>query len=340
MRSSEIAVSLSLGLVAWTLAAEPESQKKLTELYPAIEPFETGFLKVSDVHEIYYELSGNPKGRPAMLLHGGPGGGSRPPMRRYHHPAKWLIVLHDQRGAGKSKPSCELKDNHTQALVEDIERLRTHLKLDKVQIWGGSWGATLGLAYAESYPENVSSLVLRGVFTATKSEIDHFYHGGVSSYFPEVFADLRALMLQPETLNYPQQLLSLLQSDDAAVKRKASLGWARYEIKISRLDFPDAQVDDVFKEWNPYDFSLIENHYMANRCFLEEGQLLQRANKIAHIPTVIVQGRYDVVCPPITAYQLHKALPKSKLMLVESAGHSASEPGIRSALIEAVNSLD
>jgi len=316
------------------------AEKKLAELYPNIEPFDTGYLKVSDSHEIYYERCGNRGGIPVMVLHGGPGGGSYPALRRYHDPGKYHIVLHDQRGAGKSKPSCELKDNDTQALVEDIERLRKHLNLGPVQIFGGSWGSTLGVAYAEAYPENVRSLVLRGVFLGSRSEIDHFYHGGVELYFPEAYAKLRSIVPKPDQKNYPQQLLAVLQGDDAEAKKRASLGWATYEVKIAHLEQSDAEVAETFKEWDPYDFSLIENHYMAQGCFLKEGQLLRDAGKLAAIPAVIVQGRYDVICPPITAYRLHKAMPKSKLVLVEAAGHSGSEPGIRSALIEATKSLE
>lgn len=330
-------IVLSCTSAVWAEAAK--SQGKAT-LFPEIEPFQSGWLTVSGTHEIYYELCGNPKGIPAMVLHGGPGGGSYPGLRRFHDPAKYLIVLHDQRGAGKSKPYCELKDNNTQALVEDIEKLRNHLKLDKVQVFGGSWGSTLGVAYAEVYPDKVSSLVLRGVFLGSKQEIDHFYHGGTAAYFPEVHAKLQSLLPDPKKLNYPEQLLTMLQSSDAETRRRASLGWAGYEIKLAHLEYSDEEVAAVFQKWDPYDFSLIENYYMANGCFVKDEQLLREAKKIAEIPTVIVQGRYDVICPPVTAWRLHKALPKSRLVMVESAGHSGSEPGIASALVEAVRSLE
>jgi proline iminopeptidase len=275
-----------------------------------------------------------------MVLHGGPGGGSYPSLRRFHDPAVYLIVLHDQRGAGKSKPYGELGGNNTQNLVEDIERLRKHLDLRKVQIFGGSWGSTLGLAYAQTYPQQVSSLVLRGVFTGTRAEIDHFYHGGLAKFFPEAYARLQSILPRPEELNYPGQLLAMLRSADADTRRKASLGWAAYEMRTAVLERTDRDVEESLKQWDPYDFSLIENHYMANRCFLEEGQLLREASRIQSIPTVIVQGRYDVICPPITAYRLHQALPKSRLVIVESSGHSAGQPRVRSALIDAVKSLE
>lgn len=331
--------ALLIALSALPTRGETAPSNRL-DAYPEIEPFETGYLKVSDVHEIYYELCGRRDGKPVFVLHGGPGGGSYPGLRRYHDPSKWLIVLHDQRGAGKSKPYADLRDNNTPALVEDIEKLRRHLKLDKVHLFGGSWGSTLAVAHAEAHPDRVSSLVLRGVFLGAKSEIDHFYHGGVEPYFPEVYDRLRSLIPTPACGNFPVQLLSLLRSDDPEIRKRASLGWAGYEIRISSVGKTDAYLDEVFKNWDPFDFSLIENHYMAAACFLDEGQLLKNAGKIASIPTVIVQGRYDLICPPITAYKLHKALPSSKLIMVEDAGHSGSEPGIRSALIEATKSLE
>lgn len=295
-------------------------------------------MQVSDLHQIYYELCGNPGGKPVMVLHGGPGGGSYPVLRRHHDSAKYLIVLHDQRGAGKSKPYCELSENNTPSLVEDIERLRKHLDLGKVQIFGGSWGSTLGLAYAEAYPDNVRSLVLRGVFTATGAEIDHFYHGGLTKRFPEAFERLQAILPHPEKLNYPAQLLGLLQSEEPGMRRQAATEWPSYEMKTAVLERTDVEVQRLLQGWDPYDFSLIENYYMANACFLKEGQLLQEASKMRSIPTVIVQGRYDVICPPVTAYRLHQALSKSRLIIVEGSGHSSGEPRMRSALIEAVKS--
>ena len=339
LKNRIVVPALLIALSALPIRGETAPSNRL-DAYPEIEPFETGYLRVSDVHEIYYELSGRRDGTPVFVLHGGPGGGSYPGLRRYHDPSKWLIVLHDQRGAGKSKPYADLRDNNTPALVEDIEKLRRHLKLDKVHLFGGSWGSTLAVAHAEAYPDRVSSLVLRGVFLGAKSEIDHFYHGGVEPYFPEVFARLPAILPAPEKLDYPRQLLAILQGDDPERRKSASLGWAGYEIRISRVGKTDAYLDEVFKDWDPFDFSLIENHYMAAGCFLEEGQLLRNAGKMASIPTVIVQGRYDLICPPITAYKLHKVLPKSRLIMVEDAGHSGGEPGIRSALIEATRSLE
>lgn len=313
--------------------------ESLQDYYPPIEPFQTGYLKVSDIHEIYYELCGNPRGIPVMVLHGGPGGGCGPNMRRFHDPKRYFIILHDQRGAGKSKPHAELRDNNTQALVDDIERLRLALRLPRVQLFGGSWGSTLALAYAEKYPKHVSSLVLRGIFTATREEIDHFYHGGVAQYYPEVFEQLKSIVPRPDEKTYPVQFLELLQSKDKATRDKAARAWAAYETKLAALVTSDAEVQEILDAEDVYAFSLIENHYMANNCFLKEGQLLADAPKLSGIPTVICHGRYDVICPPIAAWRLMKAIPGARLVLVEAAGHSGSAPPMRSALIEGIKSI-
>ncbi|MBN2563564.1 MAG: prolyl aminopeptidase [Phycisphaerae bacterium] len=342
MRLSIVANALLLLVIGPAVAQETTSESRTSnKFYPEIEPFKTGYLRVSDLHEIYYELCGTPAGRPVMVLHGGPGGGSYPTLRRYHDPKKYLIVLHDQRGAGRSKPYAELPENTTQDLVNDIEKLRKHLDLGKVQIFGGSWGSTLGLAYAEQYPDNVSSLVLRGIFTATRWEIDHFYHGPVAEYFPEVHERLKSILPHADRLDYPRQLLDMLRSKDPKVRDKAARAWAAYEIKIADIEKSDEDVQRSLDSWGKYyDFALIENHYMANSCFLDEGQLLREAGRLKDIPTVIVHGRYDMICPPVNAWRLHEAVPGSRLVLVEAAGHSGGSPRMRAALIEAVKSLE
>jgi proline iminopeptidase len=311
-----------------------------TKLWPEIEPYKTDYLKVSDIHEIYYELSGNPKGKPVFVLHGGPGAGTSPNMRRFFNPDKFLIVLHDQRGCGKSKPYGEIRQNTTQYLVQDIERLRKHLELDKIILFGGSWGATLGLAYAQAYPENVSGMVLRGIFTATKEEIDYFYHGGVSKYFPETYEKFIFSLPEPERQPKPDYLLSLIQSKDSSDRAKYSRIWAEYELKLSSLKFPDEAMNHIFKEFDPYAFALLENFYMANNCFLEEGQLLENLDKIRDIPLVMVNGRYDMVCPPITAFRIHQDLPQSKLVIAEASGHWMGEKGIEKAMLEAMRDFE
>jgi proline iminopeptidase len=308
--------------------------------YPVPPPFREGDLRVSELHTIHYLLSGNPRGLPAFVLHGGPGGGTYASLRRYFDPARWLIVEHDQRGAGRSTPHAELRENTTAELVGDLERLRAHLGLEKITIVGGSWGSTLALAYAERHPERVAGLVLRGVFTCTRAEIDHFYHGGVEPFFPDAYAELRTAIPRPEARDWPRQLLDLTTSPDTASRDRAVDAWARYETRISKVGMTDAELAAELEGWDKLSFSRLENHYMANRCFLEEGQLLRDLGRLAAIPAVIVQGRYDVICPPITAWKVHGALPRSRLVLVEDAGHSGSAPPVRRALVEAVRALE
>jgi proline iminopeptidase len=275
-----------------------------------------------------------------MVLHGGPGAGCSAHDFQYFNPEKFHIILHDQRGAGMSKPYAELKENTTPNLVEDIEQLRQHLGLGKVILFGGSWGSTLALAYAEAYPQNVSGIILRGVFTSAKEEIDHFYHGATATYFPENFEMLMKQIDHPEQKNYPAQLLAKIQGQDSVASHEAAKAWARYEGKIAFLNMSDQRLENILTRWPFFAFSLIENYYMANCCFLKEGQLLDNTDKIADIPTIIVNGRYDVICPPITAFKLHKKMTKSKLWIIEAAGHSSSEPGIEAALVKAAREFE
>lgn len=309
-------------------------------LWPELTPYKTGYLQVSDLHKIFYQLGGNPPGKPVMMLHGGPGSGCYPTLLRYFNPEKFHIVLHDQRGSGKSRPYAELKENTTWDLVEDIEKLRKHLNLGKVILFGGSWGSTLALAYAETYPQHVSGIIMRGVFTSTKGEIDHFFHGGTAAFFPENYRKLKALLDHPEKKNYPVQLLEKLQSPDPKIRDRYARAWAVYESKIALLDMPDQRIEDFLKNWNPYAFALIENYYMANGCFFKEGQLLQNVHKLADIPIIMVNGRYDMICPPITAYKLHKKLPKSRLIIVEKAGHAESDPPVQRELVKAAREFE
>lgn len=332
-RRSLGAVVLSLFVCGWAGGAE-------VELWPPIEPFHGNYLQVSDMHKIHYEMCGRRGGKPVFVLHGGPGGSCSPYMRRFFNPDKFLIVLHDQRGAGKSKPYAEIKDNTTQLLVEDIERLRNHLKLDKIILFGGSWGSTLALAYAETYPEHVSGMVLRGIFTATQAEIDHFYHGGVATYFPEVYERFVNGLPDPNRRPIPAYLSSLIENSEPAERDKYCRLWAAYEIKICSLDLPDEQLDDILAHTNPYAFSRIENYYMAHGCFLEEGQLLKNAGKLKGIPVVMVNGRYDVICPPINAYRLKERLPDAKVVLAEGAGHWMGEKPVERELLKAMRQFE
>ncbi|MFH1176442.1 MAG: prolyl aminopeptidase [Acidobacteriota bacterium] len=346
-----VALTLALALASPPANTQPAAQPAPAtpvptvvpagrDWYPVPEPFRTGMLPVSAVHTIHWELCGNPAGTPVMVLHGGPGGGISASLRRYFDPEKWLIVLHDQRGAGASTPFAETRENTTTELVGDVEKLRAHLGLERMAVFGGSWGSTLALAYAEAHPERVSALVLRGIFTCTSSEIDHFYHGGAEVFFPDAYADLRAVIPHPERKDWPRQLLDLTNSDDAAVRDRAAYAWALYEVRMVAVGQTAKDAAAELKDFDPLAFSRIENLYLANGCFITEGQLLRDAAPIADIPTVIVQGRYDAICPPITAWRLHHALRRSRLVLVEDAGHSAGAEPLRRALVEAVRSLE
>jgi proline iminopeptidase len=337
MKRCALASLFVLLLLIAGCGSEPERSE--TGLWPMIEPFETGYLKVSDVHEIYYELSGNKDGIPVFGLHGGPGGNSSPYMRRFFDPEKYFIVLHDQRGAGKSKPYGELEENDTWVLVEDIERLREHLGLEKVVLFGGSWGATLALAHAEKHPQHVSGLVLRGVFTATDREIDHFYHGGAAAFFPDVYERFLAQLPDPDRRPLPQYLYELIRDSEPPERDEYAMAWAKYEVRMAALDLPDEAVDAIFEEEDPYSFALFENYYMANRCFLEEGQLLRDAHLLEGIPTYIVNGRYDTVCPPRAAYELHKMIPGSVITIAEASGHWMGEPNIERELVRIFEEL-
>jgi proline iminopeptidase len=309
-------------------------------LWPEIKPSQTGYLKVSPLHEIYYQTGGNPKGKPVMYLHGGPGGGCSRHDFRYFNPQKFNVVLHDQRGSGQSKPYAEIRENTTADLVEDVEKLRKHLRLDRIILFGGSWGTTLALAYAETYPQNVAGIVLRGVFTATRSEIDHYYHGGAAKFYPEVHRELAVSLDHPDRNDYPAQLLAKLTSDDPAVRDRYARIWFRYEGGIALMKKSDEVIEAFLRKYNPYAIALMENYYMANGCFLEEGQLLRNAGRLADIPAVIINGRYDMICPPAAAYQLHRLLPKSTLVIVSEAGHAAVEPGIQAELVKAMRRFE
>jgi len=309
-------------------------------LWPEIKPYQTGYLKVSSLHEVYYQVGGNPKGKPVMYLHGGPGGGCSAHDFRYFNPQKFNIVLHDQRGSSQSKPYGEIRENTTENLVEDIEKLRKHLRLDRVILFGGSWGTTLALAYAETYPQNVAGIVLRGVFTATRAEIDHYYHGGAAKFFPEVYRELAASLDHPDRNDYPAQLLAKLMSDDPAVRDRYARIWFRYEGGIALLKKSEEMIEAFLRGHNPYAIALMENYYMANGCFLAEGQLLKNAGRLAAIPVVIINGRYDMICPPAAAYELHRSLPKSTLYIVPDAGHAAFEPGIQAELLKAMRGFE
>jgi proline iminopeptidase len=338
-------IPLVCALVWSAMGSSQTVTKEELHLWPDIEPFHTDTLQVSDLHRMYYELSGNPAGTPVVVLHGGPGAGCSPYMRRFFNPAKFLIVLYDQRGAGKSTPYAEIGQNTTQELISDIEKLRKHLKLDKIILFGGSWGSALALAYAEAHPGNVRGMVLRGVFTATKEEIDHYYMGGVRTFFPEAYNRLLAVLPDPGKRPLPQYLFELIRTRDTLEGGKYSRAWARYEAKIGMLEISDETLDKMRAtipgaDKKAYCLALVENYYMANGCFFEEGQIQRDLDTIADIPLVMVNGRYDMICPPVTAYRIHEKLPKSRLIIAEGAGHWMGEKPIENALLGAMREFE
>ena len=307
----------------------------MKQMYPEIKPYNSGFLKVSDLHNIYFEEVGNPAGKPVVFLHGGPGGGLTDSMRRYFDPQKWRVILFDQRGCGQSTPFAELKENTTWDLVADTEKIRTHLKIDKWAVFGGSWGSTLALAYSITQPEKCTELFLRGIFFLRKKEIDWFYQEGCSKIFPDAWEGYVKPIPENERHDFVQAFYKRLTSPDAQVRKVAAQAWSVWEGSTSKL-IPDADFAARFGEDEFADaFARIECHYFTNKGFFtEDNFLINNVDKIRHIPTVIVQGRYDVVCPADSAWALHRAFPEAHLHLIADAGHSLSEKGITSKLIE------
>ncbi len=307
-------------------------------LYPEFEPYETGMLDVGDGHSLYWELSGNPDGKPVVFLHGGPGGGSSPKHRRQFNPEKYKILVFDQRGCGKSTPFASLHANTTWHLVEDIERLRTEVaKVDKWQVFGGSWGSTLSLCYAQAYPERVTELVLRGIFLFHQNEIDWLYKYGASELFPEGWDDFTGLIPVDERGDLVAAYRRRLTAEDPATQLAAAKAWSTWEgLTVTLL--PDPKMLAEFTEDSrAIAIARIENHYMANKGWLEEGQLLKGAEKLRGIPGVIVQGRHDNCTPPSAAWKLKKAWPEVDLQIVPDGGHLYSEPGVLDGLVRATD---
>jgi proline iminopeptidase len=303
-------------------------------LYPSIEPYSSGRLKVSELHELYYEEVGNPKGVPVVFLHGGPGGGVNETYRRFFDPKYYRVILFDQRGAGKSTPHAELKDNSTWHLVEDIEKLRGHLGIDRWIVFGGSWGSTLALIYAESHPQAVGALCLRGIFLCRRHELLWFYQEGASRVFPEAFDKYLEVIPLEERKDLISAYYKRLTSDDPKLRLEAARAWSVWEASTSKLS-PDQNLMDQFGEdLFALAFARIECHYFMNRIFLEtDDWILKNASRLHSIPTQIVHGRYDMVCPVENAWDLKKALPDAKLHIIPDAGHSALENSIAQKLV-------
>jgi len=307
-------------------------------LYPKIEAYRTGRLPVSNIHDIYYEECGNPDGKPVVFLHGGPGGGIVPSYRQYFNPEKYRVVLFDQRGAGKSTPHACLDENTTWDLVSDIEKIREELGIEKWQVFGGSWGSTLALSYAETHPNRVTELVLRGIFLLRDKELKWFYQEGAGKIFPEAWDKF----LEPIAKENRGDLLGayheILTGDDRELQLRAAKAWSTWEGSTSQL-VPNPQTVQTFGEDEfATAFARIESHYFKNKGFLRnENQLLDDIGKIRNIPGVIVQGRYDVVCPAQSAWELHQAWPESELFIENVSGHSMVEPQIAARLVEATD---
>jgi len=307
-------------------------------LYPEIEPFDSGFLKVSDLHTLYFEQSGNPDGKPVVFLHGGPGGGVNPKCRRFFDPARYRIVLFDQRGCGRSTPHAELTDNTTWHLVADIERLREHLGIDRWQVFGGSWGSTLALAYAETHPDRVSELVLRGIFMLRRSELEWFYQQGADALYPDAWETYLAAIPEAERGDLMSAYHRRLTGGNRAEQLAAARAWSVWEGATSFLWQDQGHIDASGEDEFALAFARIECHYFVHGGFFEhDDQLLRHVDRIRRIPAVIVQGRYDVVCPLRSAWDLHRAWPEADLRIVQDAGHSAFEPGILHELVEATD---
>ncbi|AJI72903.1 prolyl aminopeptidase [Francisella tularensis subsp. novicida D9876] len=306
-------------------------------MYPEIEPYNQEFLKVSNIHTIYFEECGNPNGKPALFIHGGPGGGIQPSYRQYFNPDKYRVILVDQRGCGKSTPFAELKENTTQDLIEDFEKIRKKLNIDKWMVFGGSWGSTLGLAYAQAYPEVVTELVLRGIFLGREKELSWLYQHGASMVFPDMWEKYIEPIPVEQRKDFISAYYSILTGDDEELKQKAAIAWSVWEASTSKLFVDKKSIDRYGEDKFSLAFARIECHYFKNKLFIEEAQLLKEADKIKDIPGVIVQGRYDMVCPAVSAWDLHKVWPIAELNIVADAGHSISEPGILEALVRATD---
>lgn len=310
----------------------------MNNLYPDIAPYKTSWLNVSDLHQIYYEECGKPSGVPVVFLHGGPGSGCNPTQRRFFDPSYFRIVLFDQRGCGRSTPQGETINNTTNDLVTDIDVLRKYLGIAKWHVFGGSWGSTLALAYAIAFPENILSLTLRGIFLSRQSELDWFL-GEVKSFFPEAWQQLCDYLPQAERVQPLIAYEKRVFDPNPQISISAATRWNAFESSIMTLlprPAPTQTIDGNIELAR----AKVQIHYIRNQCFVGHRDLLKEAqNKLQSIPTTIIQGRYDMVCPPITAWQLHQSLPHTRLVIVSDAGHSAMETGIATALVAATNAL-
>ncbi len=312
----------------------------MSNLYPEIEAYQDEMLQVDDIHNIYVEQCGNPNGKPVIFLHGGPGGGCSADYRRYFNPEKWRIILFDQRGCGRSTPFACLENNTTWDLVADIEKIREHLGIEKWCLFGGSWGSTLSLSYAVTHPDKVDGLFLRGIFLLRKKEIDWFYQEGASRMYPDAWEKYLEPIPVEERGNLVRAYHQRLISEDENIRKQAAKAWSVWEASTSKLIQNENLMDNFGDDQFSQAFARIECHYFTNRGFFESDNfLLENIDKIRKIPAIIVQGRYDVVCPPESAWELHRAWPEAEFKIIQDAGHSLSENGIQKVLIEATDNF-
>ncbi|MBM1555415.1 prolyl aminopeptidase [Sulfitobacter mediterraneus] len=316
----------------------PDQKRAVQYLYPPVDPFDQRMLAVGQGHQVYVEQCGNPDGIPVVVLHGGPGGGCSPSMRRYFDPSVYRVILFDQRGCGRSRPHASVTDNTTWHLVADIELIRSTLGISNWIVFGGSWGATLALIYAQAHPDAVRQLVLRGVFLMTQAELDWFYGGGAGKFWPEVWARFVDLIPEDERDDLIAAYHRRLFSGDLQVERQYGRAWSAWENALASIHSAGAVHE------GPADyaraFSRLENHYFTHSGFLEtDGQILANMDRIKHIPGTIVQGRYDMICPPSSAYALSEVWPESELIMVRNAGHALSEPGISAELVRTMDRI-
>ena len=309
------------------------------KLYPEIKPYATHRLAVDKPHQLHIEECGNPDGLPVAFVHGGPGAGCEPYHRRFFDPNVYRIILFDQRGCGRSTPHAELTDNTTQALVADMEVIRQHLKIDKWVVFGGSWGSTLGLVYAQTNPEAVLGLILRGIFLCGRREIHWFYQDGASRIFPDYWEDFLRPIPEAERGDLVRAYYKRLVGDDEVARMAAAKAWSLWEGRAATLQLSKSVVDHFAKPSTALSLARIECHYFMHDSFLEADQILRNAHRLADIPAIIVHGRYDIVCPVENAWALHRAWPQATLKIIADTGHSASEPGITDALIKATMTL-
>ncbi len=305
-----------------------------TTLFPPIEPYRQGMLAVDDLHTLYWEESGNPAGQPVLFLHGGPGAGTSPAHRRFFDPAHYRIVMFDQRGAGQSAPLGEYRQNTTALLIEDIEKIRLMLDIGQWLVFGGSWGSTLALAYGQAYPERCLGFILRGIFLCTKAEVNWFVNG-MGNFYPEAHQRFAEAVPVEERGDLLTAYVKRLFCDEPAVYMEAARHWSRYEGSCLFLKPQAAAIEEFESDAVSLGLGRLEAHYMLHGAFMEEDQLIRNIGRIMHLPAVIIQGRYDVICPPVSAYRLHQAWPQAQFHLIADAGHAAMEPGIAAALVKA-----